>query len=268
MLYDVGALCAPAFCRELDQTDGETLLPPADLGVVLVSSGRAGIEAPGAMVLGPGSLVVYGGGLTVTPATDCHLLCAGLCGQAATLAAAQLAAPVVSDGQACPLAAQELAALAAAMQDGAPPEALAALGCRLLCAVARADEAAPETLPALVAAAVLAIRQNYAGLYGVEELSQQLGVSKSHLVRVFSAAMGQAPGQYLTQVRLEAAQALLAARDYPLETVAVLCGFSGANYFCKVFKKNFGCTPAAWRQRNAGAARPTADTPLERTLYT
>ena len=35
--------------------------------------------------------------------------------------------------------------------------------------------------PPLVQAAIEDIRANYAGLYGVEELSERLGVSKSHL---------------------------------------------------------------------------------------
>ncbi|MBD9254221.1 MAG: helix-turn-helix domain-containing protein [Ruthenibacterium lactatiformans] len=101
----------------------------------------------------------------------------------------------------------------------------------------------------------------------MEELSAQLGVSKSHLVRVFSAEMGVGPGQYLTGVRLDAAKALLARRDYPLEVVATLCGFSGANYLCKVFKKHTGQTPAAFRAQNAGAARGGAVNELESALY-
>ena len=101
----------------------------------------------------------------------------------------------------------------------------------------------------------------------VQELSAQLGVSKSHLVRVFSAEMGVGPGQYLTGVRLDAAKALLARRDYPLEVVATLCGFSGANYLCKVFKKHTGQTPAAFRAQNAGAARGGAVNELESALY-
>ena len=48
----------------------------------------------------------------------------------------------------------------------------------LLCAAAKADETA-RPLPPLVAEAVAAIRQNYMALYGVEELSEQLGVTKS-----------------------------------------------------------------------------------------
>lgn len=85
------------------------------------------------------------------------------------------------------------------------------------------------------------------GLYGVEELSEQLGVSKCHLVRAFSAAMGISPGRYLVQTRIEAAKLLLLEQDYNLELTASLCGFSGANYLCRVFKRETGMTPAQWR---------------------
>ena len=96
-------------------------------------------------------------------------------------------------------------------------------------------------------AAIADIRANYAGLYGVEELSERLGVSKSHLVRTFTAALGIPPGRYLTRVRVEAAQRLLLHREYTLDVVASLCGFSGANYLCRVFKKETGQSPAQWR---------------------
>ena len=114
----------------------------------------------------------------------------------------------------------------------------------------------PQSVPAghlvlsrapLVQAAIADIRANYAGLYGVEELSERLGVSKSHLVRTFTAALGIPPGRYLTRVRVEAAQRLLLHREYTLDVVASLCGFSGANYLCRVFKKETGQSPAQWR---------------------
>ncbi len=54
----------------------------------------------------------------------------------------------------------------------------------LLCALAHGDEESRRLSP-LVARAVEAIRDNYMALYGVEELSAQLGVSKCHLVRSF-----------------------------------------------------------------------------------
>ena len=103
------------------------------------------------------------------------------------------------------------------------------------------------------------IRQNYAGLYGVEELSERLGVSKSHLVRTFTAAVGVPPGRYLTTVRVEAAMRLLLHREYTLDVIASLCGFSGANYLCRVFKKETGQSPAQWRALAGQTARPLMD---------
>ena len=270
MLFDPNPICAPVFCL---QAEGETLaaFPPAPLVVVLVSSGRAALTADSEPVLLSAGELLLAAGVPVeaAPLEPGHLLAAGFSGTAAGAAAESLPAPLVSNCDVCPLAAQLLGELASAAQRGAPAGTAetGALCYRILCALAGADTAVPR-LPPLVADAVLAIRQNYAGLYGVDELSDQLGVSKSHLVRVFSAEMGMGPGQYLTAVRIDAAKSLLARRDYPLEVVASLCGFSGANYLCKVFKKHTGLTPAAFRAQNADATHTGALSELEQALYT
>lgn len=256
MIFDESRVCRAVFCREVREGDGTVQLPQASLTVVLVSSGRAAAAANSApFLLGAGELLLARGAADVTPATNCHVLAAGFDGFAAQEMAEHLSEPLQTDGRVCPMAAQLLSELAAEAETAPRTQLCFAL----LCALACADAAAPR-LPKLVADAIVAIRQNYAGLYGVEELSAQLGVSKNHLVRVFSAELGMPPGQYLTRVRVDAVKQLLAHRDYPLAVVATLCGFSGANYLCKVFKKETGQTPAAWRAQNAGAgARPAAD---------
>ena len=81
----------------------------------------------------------------------------------------------------------------------------------------------------------------------IEELSEQLGVTKSHLVRVFKQEMGVPPGKYMTNVRIEAVKTLLLTDEYNLDMIAGLTGFSGANYLCRVFKREVGLSPAAWR---------------------
>ena len=260
------------FCREID-APAPVILDEAACVLVLASSGRAAAvpanSTAEALWLEAGSLLVCRGAMEITPASDCHLLVIGFSGEAARQAGDKLTEPLLSDCSACPLAAQEMSALAAAVSRG-ESELLPALAFRALCSVVRADEA-PESpgLPALVAQAVLAIRQNYAGLYGVDELARQLGVSKSHLVRVFTAQMGIGPGQYLIQTRLDAAKVLLAQRDYSLDVIASLCGFSGANYLCKVFKKHTGQTPGTFRALHAGAApSPARLSELESALYT
>ena len=112
------------------------------------------------------------------------------------------------------------------------------------------------------------IHENYAGLYGVEELSERLGVSKSHLVRAFHAAVGVSPGKYLTRVRLDAAKRLLLHREYSLDVIASLCGFSGANYLCRVFRRETGVSPAAWRAAALAENGPRLPASiLEKELY-
>ncbi|MEG2672170.1 MAG: AraC family transcriptional regulator [Ruthenibacterium sp.] len=266
MIFDETLLCAPQFCTELTYDSGEVTFDAAPFVLVLASSGRAALSANSApLLLCAGSLALASGAVTLTPATDCHLLCVGLAGIAAQAAGQTLTQPILSDCNVCPNAAQLLHAL---LESDAcrGVEGTSVLCYRILCEVASADTAAAR-LPKLVADAIVAMRQNYAGLYGVEELSAQMGVSKSHLVRVFSAEMGVPPGQYLTKVRVEAAKSLLRHRAYSLEVVSMLCGFSGANYLCKVFKKETGLTPSAYRAQNAAAESAVAATEAERALF-
>ena len=277
MLFDWNTIAFPASVQDL-QLSAPLTLSGEGLWVCLVSSGQCSASVPAAgplplgaaLILPPqsvpaGHLILSRAPLALVPESICHLLCVQLTGQAASQFLAGLhELPFLAKGGSCPAAAELMDRLAE--EKAAHSRARSQLAYALLCELADADSAA-SALPPLVQAAIEDIRANYAGLYGVEELSAQLGVSKSHLVRVFSAEMGVGPGQYLTGVRLDAAKALLARRDYPLEVVATLCGFSGANYLCKVFKKHTGQTPAAFRAQNAGAARGGAVNELESALY-
>ena len=236
------------------------------LWVCLVSSGKCVVSlsdldpmpAGSALLLPPqnaaaGHLVLSRGPLTLAPENECHLLCVQLTGQAASQFLAGLhELPFLAKGGSCPAAAELMDRLAE--EKAAHSRARSQLAYALLCELADADSAA-SALPPLVQAAIEDIRANYAGLYGVEELSERLGVSKSHLVRTFTAAIGVSPGKYLTTVRVEAAQRLLLHREYTLDVVASLCGFSGANYLCRVFKKETGQSPAQWRAMAGHAAQ-------------
>ena len=257
MLFDWNAIVAPADVRDL-QLSAPLTLTGEGLWVCLVSSGRCVASLPGAdplpagsaLVLPPqtvaaGHLILSRGPLLLEPQDSCHLLCALLTGCAGEqLLAALKELPFLAKGSSCPAAAELLDRLAAEPEEHS--RARSQLAYALLCGLSDADSAAPA-LPPLVQAAIEDIRAHYAGLYGVEELSERLGVSKSHLVRTFTAAIGIPPGRYLTRVRVEAAQRLLLHREYTLDIVASLCGFSGANYLCRVFKKETGQSPAQWR---------------------
>ncbi len=104
-----------------------------------------------------------------------------------------------------------------------------------------------EAYPSLVKDAISLIEASFAYLYGIDDLANQLEVSKPHLIRVFSDTAGVSPGQYLIQVRIFHAKSMLqSGHDTPLEIIAGACGYSNANYFCKAFKKHTGLTPSEY----------------------
>ena len=242
MIFDPTMYCS---CTKTAERHGDEplTLDGAGLWVGVLSRGNClleGCEKPGQS----GDVLLGAAPLTLVPRSDCHLVAVRLTGYCVDGFLVRLGEARWADGASCPGAAELLARL----QGSSAP----AMAYALLCAVGKADETT-RPLPALVAAAVEAIRQNYMALYGVEELSEQLRVTKSHLVRAFKQALGVPPGKYLTGVRIEAVKTLLLADEYNLDTIAGLTGFSGANYLCRVFKREVGVSPAAWR---AAAAPP------------
>lgn len=265
MIFNYEQIAALAQIEDLTLTAPFTAAA-GGLWVGLLSSGSGVAED---QPLAAGALLLARDAVTLTPEAPCHLLAARLAGSAAAAFCAALPAGLlVAKGESCPRAAELLAELYRADAEHFAPRTASQLVYALLCELSAADSAA-TALPPLVAEAVNLIRSNYAGLYGVEELSEQLGVSKSHLVRSFTAAMGISPGKYLTSVRIDAAKRLLLHREYNLEIVASLCGFSGANYLCRVFRRETGQTPAAWRAAamlgNVGLT--AAEALQEQTMY-
>ena len=226
MIFDPTTCCACAAVQEL-QGEAPLTLSGEGLWAGVLSSGQCVLECPGSQSAAgsSGDLLLGFGTFTLRPVTPCHLLCVRLTGLAVQQFLAGLPQPRFADGASCPSAAELLARVCGA--GNADDAASAAAPYTLLCALAHGDE---------------------------EELSAQLGVSKCHLVRVFSSEMGMPPGRFLTSVRIEAAKLLLAEREYSLEMIAGLCGFSGANYLCRVFKRETGLSPAAWRETAAHKA--------------
>ena len=133
---------------------------------------------------------------------------------------------------------------------------------RLLMKLSELSMDSQNTLSLLVQDTVTCIREEFAFLTGVDDLASRMGVSKSYLIRTFSAEMGVTPGHFLLDTRLEYAALLLQGREYSIETVAGMCGFSGANYFCKVFRRAMGESPGQYRSRNAGHHSPDLTSPL------
>lgn len=89
---------------------------------------------------------------------------------------------------------------------------------------------------------------------GVAEISAAVGVGAAALRRMFAAAYGMPPVRYLLFLRLERAKELILYSDCSLTEVAQTCGFCSLYYFSRVFKKEIGMPPGAFRTRGRGGA--------------
>lgn len=69
----------------------------------------------------------------------------------------------------------------------------------------------------------------------------------SELCREFGGTTFQ---HLLEEHRLQQAKRFLASSHTKIESIAVMCGFSGATYFTRVFGRATGMSPGEWRRRH------------------
>ncbi|NUT27279.1 MAG: helix-turn-helix transcriptional regulator [Streptomyces sp.] len=78
------------------------------------------------------------------------------------------------------------------------------------------------------------------------------GYSRYHFVRVFKAAYGETPGQYLTHRRIERAEEYLRGANLTVTEICHLVGFSSLGTFSAKFKARTGLTPSEYREKHVG----------------
>ncbi|MEZ4451104.1 MAG: helix-turn-helix domain-containing protein [Nannocystaceae bacterium] len=98
-------------------------------------------------------------------------------------------------------------------------------------------------------ALVAAILREPAGDHDVESLARRSGMSPRHFARVFREQTGETPAAFVTRVRVEAAQRLLAGSDAPIAQVADDVGYGSVDAFRRSFERVAGVQPSAWRSR-------------------
>ena len=101
----------------------------------------------------------------------------------------------------------------------------------------------------VVRGALLFIQENYMNLINVEDILNELGVSRSLLERRFREEMGVTPLVELRRYRIEKARALLSDTNESIHDMGRRCGFASAIRFTTVFKEQVGMTPTEFRKR-------------------
>lgn len=151
-------------------------------------------------------------------------------------------------------------ALALLDDEGEAVSALTASGCAytmlmtlLSGRIAGFDESVDSPLSELTESAVGIIQEEFPYLEGLDELAERLEVSKAHLIRTFTQEAGISPGKYITRVRIEFAKLLLRGGENSITYVAEASGFSGPNYFAKVFRRETGMSPSEYMENSPRA---------------
>lgn len=99
----------------------------------------------------------------------------------------------------------------------------------------------------------------YDETWTLESMAEHCGLGVTRFVHYFRSLTNSTPMQYLTHLRVEAAASkLLQQPDANISDIGYDCGFSSSQYFATVFRKQMGCSPAAYR--NIGLTNLLGDT--------
>lgn len=113
----------------------------------------------------------------------------------------------------------------------------------------KASEApALQTPDPVVLKLVFYLNKNYRETVTLDGLSSKFFLSKVALCSRFKRFMHCSIMQYLFQIRLSKAKELLSSTNKSVEEIAEECGFSSANYFSLVFKKEIGLSPLHYKK--------------------
>lgn len=87
------------------------------------------------------------------------------------------------------------------------------------------------------------LRNHFRSPVNLKTVATECGVSREHFIRQFRLRFTESPGAMLRRLRLEHADAMLAATLQTVEDVALASGFTSANSFSRAFRQKFGHSP-------------------------
>jgi signal transduction histidine kinase/AraC-like DNA-binding protein/DNA-binding LytR/AlgR family response regulator len=100
----------------------------------------------------------------------------------------------------------------------------------------------------LVRQAMAYIHQHYAESISRADLAQNVALSEDYLTACFRNELGVTPIAYLNRYRVHRARQLLATTGKSVTEIALEVGFSDSGYFSRVFRREVGLSPEAYRQ--------------------
>lgn len=91
------------------------------------------------------------------------------------------------------------------------------------------------------------LRSGFCGEMSLDQLAMEASLSKYHFLRLFRAAYGLSPYQYIQHLRIEKARVLLTDPALSIVDLAGLLGFDNSQSFSRLFFQRMGLYPTQYR---------------------
>ena len=86
----------------------------------------------------------------------------------------------------------------------------------------------------------------------IASYAAEIGISENYLSRLVKKATGRSVGAWIDIVRIQRAKRLLSVTEDSVIDIAASVGIEDQSYFSRLFKKETGMTPSAFRKRMHG----------------
>ena len=93
------------------------------------------------------------------------------------------------------------------------------------------------------------VQKHYPAKILLKDIAAAGNCCKTKCTALFQNYLSTSPMLYLNHYRLEKGSQLLCTTTLSITEIAFACGFSGASYFCELFRRQYHMTPKEYRKR-------------------
>ena len=122
-----------------------------------------------------------------------------------------------------------------------------------------ADEGDEGEKQDIVVAVKRYVREHISEDIYIADIAGQVYLNEQYLMRTFKKITGISILEFITDERVRLAKELLVSTDHPVKQVADNVGYGNYSYFTKLFKRNTGLTPQAYRRAHGEQPKNDAE---------
>lgn len=108
----------------------------------------------------------------------------------------------------------------------------------------------PDQKVTFVKEAIIYISEHYKEAICIDDICQEIGISKYHFCRVFKEVTRKTVNEYILYQRINQARFLLVEKNYNVSMTAEAVGFNNISYFSKCYYNFFNVLPSKEKKRS------------------